>query len=149
LVRARGGENRGAAWGAVAEALELRVVRDVARRLLEVGREPRTLQDLREQVRRPLARDVRAAQLGHRIVAVAEEDRLVELRRPLALTQLDDGHLGQRVDELVEKQAAERAGVARVAGKERALDRFREIDEREDGPVEVREVRSDPRLLLL
>ena len=33
----------------------------------------------------PLARDVRAAELGHRVVAVADEDALVELRRARAL----------------------------------------------------------------
>ena len=88
---------------AVAEPVELGVVRDVARGLLEVGGEPRALQDLREQVRRPLARDVRPAQLRDRVVAVAEEDRLVELRGALALSQLDDGDLGQRVGELVEE----------------------------------------------
>ena len=134
---------------AVAEPVELGVVRDVARGLLEVGGEPRALQDLREQVRRPLARDVRPAQLRDRVVAVAEEDRLVELRGALALPQLDDGHLGQGVGELVEEQTAQRAGVARVAGEQRALDRLRQVDEREDRPVEVREVGSEPRLLLL
>ena len=70
---------------AVAEALERVVVGDVARRLLEVGGQAWPLQDLREEVRRPLARDVRAAELRDGVVAVAEEDRLVELRRALAL----------------------------------------------------------------
>ena len=64
---------------AEAVAVELRVVGDVAGRLLEVRGEPGTLEDLRQQVRRPLARDVRAAELRDRVVAVADEDPLEEL----------------------------------------------------------------------
>ena len=134
---------------AVAEAVERRVVRDVARRLLEVGGEPRPLQDLRQQVRRPLARDVRAAELRDRVVAVAEEDPLVELGRALALGALDRRHLGHGVGELVEEQAAQRARVARVAREQRALHRLRQVDEAEDRPVEVREVRREALALLL
>ena len=134
---------------AVAEALELRVIRDVARRLLEIRGEARPLEDLREEVRRPLARDVRAAELRDRVVAVAEEDRLVELRRAIALAQLHDRHLRQRVRELVEEQPAQRPDVARVAREERALDRLGQVDEREDRPVEVREMRSEARPLLV
>ena len=59
------------------------------------------------------------------------------------------GHFGQGLGELVEEQAAQRARVARVAGEQRALDRLRQVDEREDRPVEVREVRREARLLLL
>ena len=61
------------------------VVGDVAGRLLEVGGEAAALQDLGEDVGDPLAGDVGAADLGDRVVAVAEEDALVELRRALAL----------------------------------------------------------------
>ena len=61
------------------------VVGDVAGRLLQVGAEARALEDLGEHVRDPLAGDVGAAELGDRVVAVAEEDPLVQLRRPLAL----------------------------------------------------------------
>src|SRR5205823_11139613 len=74
---------------AVAEAGELPVVRDVARRLLEVRGEPRPLQDLRQEVGSPLARDVCASELCDRVVAVAEEDALVQAGRALALVALD------------------------------------------------------------
>ena len=134
---------------AVAEPLEPRVVGDVAGRLLEVCGEPRTLQDLRQQVRGPLAGDVRAAELRDRVVAVAEEDRLVQLRGALALGALPRGQLRQRDRELVEEEAAQCPGVARVAGEERALDRLRQVDEPEHGPVEVGEVRREARPLLL
>jgi hypothetical protein len=47
----------------VAVAVEHVVVRDVAGRLLEVRGEARPLQELRQEVRRPLAREMRAAEL--------------------------------------------------------------------------------------
>ena len=58
---------------AVAAARHLAVVGDVARGLLEVGRQPPALEHLRHQVRDPLACDVGAAELRHRVVAVPEE----------------------------------------------------------------------------
>ena len=54
---------------AEAAAGEPAVVGDVAGRLLEVGREPAALEDLREDVRGPLAGEVRATELGDRIVS--------------------------------------------------------------------------------
>ena len=83
-----GPETRVAPVAVLRRALHRRVVGDVARRLLEVRAQPRALEDLGQDVRRPLARDVRAAELRDRVVAVPEEDRLVELRRPLALLGL-------------------------------------------------------------
>ena len=80
---------RGVAVVAVAAARHRRVVGDVARGLLEVGAQPRALQDLRQDVRDPLAGDVRAAELGDRVVAVADEDPLVELRGALALVAVE------------------------------------------------------------
>src|SRR5204863_3012290 len=118
------------------------------RRLLEIGGEPRALQDLREDVRRPLARDVRAAELRDRVVAVTEEDALVELRRALALRALNGRNLRHRVCELVEEEPPKRPLVPGVAGEERALDGLREVDEPEDRPVEVREVRREALALL-
>src|SRR6185437_8007418 len=97
--------------------------------LLEVGGETRALENLRQEVRRPLARDVRAAELRDRVVAVAEEDALVQIGCALALASLDRGHLGHRGGELVEEEAAQRPRIPRVAREQRALDRFREIDE--------------------
>jgi hypothetical protein len=84
------GAELGIAVVAVAAARHRRVVGDVARRLLEVGGQPRALEHLREHVGDPLARDVGAAQLGHRVVAVAEEDALVELGGAAALGALPD-----------------------------------------------------------
>src|SRR5262249_6413129 len=117
-------------------------------RLLEVGAHPRPLEDLREDVRDPLAGDVRAAELGHRVVAVADEDPLVELCRAAALVAVPRrAGRRQRVRELIEEQAAERALVARVAREQGALDRLRKVDQAEDGLVEVREVSGEPCLL--
>ena len=138
------GAERRVAVVAVAAAGHRRVVGDVARRLLEVGAEPRALEDLGEDVARPLAGDVGAAELGDGVVAVADEDALVELGRALALLAVvARGVLGERAGELVEVQPAQRPRVARVAGEQRALDRLRQVDEREHGAVEAREVRGE------
>ena len=51
--------------------------------------------------------------------------------------------LAERVGELVEEQPPQRSLVARVAREQRALDRLGQVDEREDGLVEVREVRLE------
>jgi hypothetical protein len=92
---------------------------------------------------------VRAAELGDGVVAVADEDPLVQLRGALALLGLRRARvLGQRVGELVEEQAAQRARVAGVAREERALHRLGQVDEREDGTVEVRDVRREARPLV-
>src|SRR5215210_3855243 len=126
----------------IAATRHVRVVGYVARRLLEVGGEPPALKDLGDDVRDPLEGEVRAPELGHRVVPVAEEDALVERRRALAL---DAARRASRpalevARELIEEQPAERAAVARVAREESALDGLREVDEREDRSVEVREV---------
>ena len=81
-----------------------------------------------------------AAELGHRVVAVAEEDALVELGGAAALGALPDVALGRRFGELVEEQPPQRALVARVAREQRALDGLGQVDEREDRTVEVRDV---------
>ncbi len=64
--------------------VELLVVLDVARRLLEVRHEPTPLEDLGEQVRRLLAREVHATELRDGVVAVLEEHAVVELLGALA-----------------------------------------------------------------
>ena len=105
----RGGdrEHRRRSVVAVAPA-EPRVVRDVARRLLEVRHEPAPLEDLGEQVRRLLAREVHATELRDGVVAVLEEHAVVEL---LGAAQPDgrvDGEVAGEVevaDELVEEEA--------------------------------------------
>ena len=92
-----------------------------------------------------------AAELRHRVVAVAEEDPLVEAGGALALLAVErprDAAL-EVAGELVEEQPPQRALVARVAGEQRALHRLRQVDEREDGPVEVREVGLEGGALLV
>jgi hypothetical protein len=85
---------------------------------------------------------VRPAELRDRVVAVAEEDALVELAGALALLAVERprraglGVLG----ELVEVEAAQRALVARVAREQRALHRLGKVHQREHRPVEIREV---------
>ncbi len=67
----------------VAEApLDPGVVGDVAGRLLEVAGDAPPLEDLGEEVRRLLAGQVDAAQLGDRVVAVLDEHLLVERLGP-------------------------------------------------------------------
>ena len=91
---------------------------------------------------------MRAAELRDRVVAVAEEDPLVELGGALALA-LVRRRRRDVVGELVEVEPPERALIARIAGEKRSLDRLGQPDEREDGPVEVREVGGEAGLLLL
>jgi hypothetical protein len=58
---------------AVPERRHRLVIGDVARALLEVARQPRPFEHLRHDVRHVLAGDMRAAELSHRVVAVADE----------------------------------------------------------------------------
>ena len=91
-------------------ATETAVVRDVAGRLLEVGHEPAPLEDLGEQVRRLLARQVHASELGDGVVAVLEEHAVVELLGPPQADGCVDGEVAGEVevaDELVEEQASQ------------------------------------------
>ncbi len=57
--------------------------------------------------------------------------------------------LADLVRELVEEEAPERFRRARVAREERALDHLGQVDEGEDGSVEVGEVRREDAPLLL
>src|SRR2546428_5509144 len=131
------------------------VVRDVTRRLLEVGHEAPPLEHLGQDIGRPLARQVDAAELSDRVVAVLEEDALVELlgARTASVSKL--GILAPRRahdrprgslfslpgrQELVEEETAQRLRRARVAREERALHDLGQVDEREDRAVEVGEV---------
>ena len=135
------GAELGVAPVAVAQPVgDRRVVGDVARGLLQIRGQPAALQQLRHHVRDPLAGDVRSAELGHRVVAVAEEDALVELAGALALLAVEGGVDARLGRELVQVEPAQRALVAGVAGEHRALDRLRQPDQREDRPVEVREM---------
>jgi hypothetical protein len=135
---------------AVAEAVAHGgVVGHVARGLLEVGGKPAALEDLRHDVRDPLARDVRAPELGDGVVAVADEDALVELPGALALLAVERLTRRGVGGELVQVQPPQRALVAGVAREQCALDRLRQVDEREDRPVEVREMRGEEGSLLV
>ena len=53
----------------------------------------------------------------------------------------------QRVGELLQEQPPQRAGIARVAGEQRALDGLRQVHEREHRPVQVGHVRREARPL--
>jgi hypothetical protein len=86
---------------------------------------------------------VGAADLGDRVVAVTDEDALVELRRAGTLLGVEGAAGGGRVgDELVEVEAADRPGIARIAGKKRPFDGLGQVDEGEHRPLQVGEVRS-------
>ena len=98
-----------------------------------------------------LAGDVRAAELRDRVVAVFAEDTL---RRafPRALwprrrrsARHPSRSSATLLGELVEKQPAQRLGRARVPREERALDRFRQVGQRENVAVEIGEVRGETR----
>src|SRR6266542_1176870 len=125
-------------------------VGDVAGRLLQVGRQPAPLERLGEQVGRLLAGEVGAAELGHGVVAVLVEDAPVQLGGPAgAGGRAGRGRAGLGlVGELVQEQAAQALAGARVAREQRALDRLRQVAQREDRPVEVGDVRLEARALL-
>ena len=125
------------------------VVGDVAGRLLEVGGEPAALQDLGEDVRDPLAGNVRASHLGDRVVAVAHEHPLVEARGALALDSVERPLATRDIaGELLEEEPPEGARVSGVTREQGPLDGLRQVDEAEDGPVQVGEMRPKDGLLL-
>ena len=77
-----------------------------------------------------------AADLRDRVVPVAEEHTLIELRRALPLGPVEGAAAGLDIPrELLQVETAEGSGIARVPGEQRSLDRFGEIDEREDRTV--------------
>src|SRR6185503_6718108 len=87
---------------------------------------------------------VHAAELRHRIVSVVVEDALVKLIRALRAHALRRRSREARaLEELVEKQPAQRLGRSGIPREERALHRFRKIDERKDRAIGVREVRRN------
>ena len=115
----RAGEDLGRAEEPIAAA-DAGVIGDVAGRLLEVGGEPPPLEHLRQEVRRLLAREVHAAELGDGVVAVLEEDAVVELLGPAQADGRVDGRVAGDVeiaDELVEEQPPEALRAAGCSGR--------------------------------
>ena len=85
------------------------VVRNVARGLLEVRHQPAPLEHLGQDVRGALDRQVHTAQLRDRVVAVLEEDPVVELLGALEADGGVDPGVAARVElthELVEEEPA-------------------------------------------
>jgi hypothetical protein len=92
---------------------------------------------------------VHASELRDGVISVLHEHPVVELLRAL---HADARHLAALVDvlgELVEEQAAERLGRARVTREQRALHDLRQVHQREDGTVEVGEVPREHLTLVL
>ncbi len=90
-----------------------------------------------------------AADLGDRVVAVADEDPLVELRRPRPLLVVEGAAGARGVGrELLEVEPAHGPGIARIAGKKRPFDGLRQVDQSEHRPLEIGEVGSEDRSLL-
>ena len=134
-------------------------VRHVARGLLEVGHQASPLEQLGQHVRDVLAGDVRAAQLRDRVVAVLVEDLGEELlgssrrrrsrpRPGLARPVASVLRLPDLVGELVQEEPSQRFRRSRVSREERALDGLGQVGQREDVPVEIREVWGEPHTLV-
>ena len=144
-------EDLGRAVVAVLAVGQALVVRDVTGRLLQVGHEAAPLEHLGQHVRGLLAGEVDAAELGHRIVAVLDEDPLVELLGPGQPDRGVEGGVAGDVEvahELVEEESAQALGRARVAGEERSLDDFGQVDQGEHRLVEVGDVAPEDRRLV-
>ena len=141
----------GAAVIAVPPARQTGVVGDVTGRLFHVGHEPASFEHLCEQVGRLFAGEVDPAELGDRIVAVLEENPIVELLGPGQAYRGIDAVVAAHVQvahELVQEQPAQALGRAGITGEQRPLYDFGQVDEREDRSLEVREVAAeDVRLL--
>ncbi len=93
---------------ATTEAL---VVRDVAGALLEIAHQASPLEDLGQQIRGLLARQVHTAELRDRVVSVVEEHPFVELLGTVETDRGVDGVVAADVeiaDELVEEEATQR-----------------------------------------
>jgi hypothetical protein len=86
---------------------------------------------------------VDAAELSHRVVAVFEEDTLVEF---LGASQSHGGvHAGvagdvEVPDELVEEEPTQALARARIAGEQGPLYHFRQVDQGKHRAFEIRDV---------
>ena len=125
-------------------------VGDISRGLFEVGHQATPLEDLGQNIGGAFAGDVDAAQLCDRIVSVLVEDARIQ---PVGAVGADgrESRLVKGLNvapKLVQKEAPQRLGRSRVAREHRALDRFGQVDQREDRPIGVGEIRSQ-RLLFV
>jgi hypothetical protein len=95
---------------AVAPVRQAGVVGDVPGGLLQVGHQPAPFQHLREEVGRLFARQVHPSQLSDGVIAVLEEDAVVELLGPPqpdgGVDRLVAGDI-ELADELFEEEASE------------------------------------------
>ena len=101
-----------------------------------------------EDVRRLLAGQVDTAELGHRIVAVLEEDPLVELLGPAQPDRGVDARVAADVevaDELVEEQPPQALSRSRVPGEEGPLHHLGQVDQGKHRTIEVRDVSAEDR----
>src|SRR5205823_1712047 len=102
------------------------------------------LEDLGEQVRCLLACEMDTAELSDGIVAVLQEDALVEVFRALQADRRVDGEVAGEVeitDEFVQEEPPQALVGARITREQRPLDDLGKVGQREDRPVEVREIR--------
>ena len=122
----------------------------VTRRLFQVRHQATAFEHLRQDVGHALARDVCATELRDRVVSVLLEDAAVQtLGSSPAWSGIADARTRLDViEELVEKEPSSRLGRPRVPREERALDRFRQVGQREDRLVDVAEVRRQRGKLL-
>ena len=119
-------------------------VRHVPGRLLQIGHQPAPFEHLGQDVGDPLAGDVRAAELRHRVVAVlVEHPRIERLGAVEAGGGAPGAVLPDRAEELVEEQPPRRLRRARVPGEQRPLDHLRQVGQHENRAVGVAEVRSE------
>ena len=140
----------GVAVVAVAAADPGQVV-DVPGGLLQIRHHTPPLQHLGHDVGGLLTGKVDAAQLGHRVVSVLEENPVVQLLGPLQSDGGVNGHIAADVqlsDELVQEQPAQRFRRPAVAGEQRTLDYFRQVHKGEYRLVQVGEIPAEDVLFL-
>ena len=119
------------------------VVRDVTRALFEITRQPTPLEDLGENVGGLLAGEMHATQLSDRVVAVLEEDLLIELFGSLQADRRVHPEVARHIQvphEFVEKEATQTLGASAIAREQRALHDLGQVHQREYRTVEIREI---------
>ena len=124
-------------------ATQAGVVADVPGALLQVAHQSTPFEDLGQDVRRLLAGEVHAAQLGYGVIAVFEEHLFVKVLCPFEADRGVDRLVTLDIefsDKLVKEQPPEALRAAAVPGEQRTLDDFREIDQRKNWAVEVSEI---------